>query len=657
MKYYCGKIGETDSLAVEWTKMIKHYNPILNDKDEISLSNFWLRTYSESQVNSEAEIDFDSENQYIYIDGYVILKGVCYSNQSSTEEKRMLYKYIKNVINGHKYGEFNNLCGSFLIIFFTEQHIAFISDNITSRQLYYSLTEKSLIFSNDLRILLCNKDVKFEINEQKCRAFCSSNYSVLESDNDSQTFFENVYKIESGSVLISKFGRNVRKINYFKKYKINQIHYINGDCNKEFRKNINYVIQCAVNNTNGNIGVSLSGGIDSAVVLASLVDLGYKDRIIAYHVSFRDTNLHQSSDYKLVTTLIHDMGIKGRILYADNCLRFKNSGIFEDNISFINGPALIGSEISYDLLSPIMKNDGVELLFTGDGGDYMFMGTKYCGDYFMKKLDFHEALRRSRRLANNTKLTGRLKSFFLYNIVPLIPVVQNAVYKSIFWGDVVVNTPEYIRPEIEKTTCKHKKITLSSSGKHINTWYRKFVFDFMFPKAPYVEVNVDSFSFSLPLEDNLIFKTVMAIPPHCHYDIYRGWQGEYRIRKKVLRDSFSDILPQYITKQINKTNYASMFRHMLKTDYRNIYELICGDRELFCSKLGIVYENLFKSKIRSVLDMAFDANFNGGDDINYYMNIIKLEIWLVLVSYGKDKFLKHAEIGKLYTGFTDIEEV
>ena len=656
MKYYCGVIGENACINADWITSIKNSNPLLRNCRSISGNDYMLCEFQNVDRITFCQNSSCMMQKSIYIDGVVILNEKSITESSDTDELNTLVEFLKGTIKRKNYEVLNELGGSFIIILNINQHIYVISDNIASKQFYYYITSNGVLFSNDLRILLRNHNVKYEINKEKCLIFCSSAYSVYEADKGSDTFFKDVYKVESGSMNVFKKDRTNKNINYLERYKINDIPYCSCDPYIFFRNQLRLVIKSIVDNTDGFVGVSLSGGIDSAVVLACLVDLGYKDRVIAYHISFKDTNLHRCSDYKIAKELIQHLGVKGRILYADESLRFKNSGRYADHLSFIDGPVVMGNELSYDMLAPIMKRDGVEILFTGDGGDYLFMGTKYCGDYFIRTHQVQKALIRSKRLSDKCGVVEKIETFCLHNIFPIVPGLSNYAYKTIFWGERRNNPPEYILPNVENRAKKYNYKKLSSAGKRINTWYRRFIFDFMYPKAPYVSINVDSFAFSLPLEDNIIFKTVASIPPYYHYDIFRSVSGEYSMRKLVLRKAFSDILPKFITGQKSKTNYVNMIRETINNDRNNIYDLICSGRSLLVAELGIVDEYKFKKRIQQVLEMSKDSNFCGGDDANYYINIIRMEIWLLLINKGRDAFLSQAEIGKIFD-ITDCEVI
>ena len=100
-----------------------------------------------------------------------------------------------------------------------------------------------------------------------------------------------------------------------------------------------------------------------------------------------------------------------------------------------------------------------------------------------------------------------------------------------------------------------------------------------------------------------------------------------------------------------------MFTQTFRNDAENIQKMICSDRKLLCAKMNIIKEDEFKAKIQSVLDMSQDPNFYGGEDINYYMNIIKLELWLEVVEKGKDYLLRNSQIGALYNKFIDMEVI
>ena len=261
-----------------------------------------------------------------------------------------------------------------------------VNDHLGTRPLYYyyNETKDALFFSTDLRLLLLNSAVPFRVNVEKCAEYCSSIMAVHESDVNDDTFFEGVKKLQSCSYLIKEKNNLILK-SYFSVKKFSDMSIMSDDPIKRFRKQLNSINAAQAEKQTGHIGVSLSGGIDSAVVLASLLDLGQKDRVCAYHFGFRTTNLHQCNDVDITEQFIRDMKIKGKIIYADNTLKIKNSILGRDRLTYIDGPSSLGNELAYDILDDIIKSDNVNTVFTGDGGDYLFDGTKFYGDYYMRR--------------------------------------------------------------------------------------------------------------------------------------------------------------------------------------------------------------------------------------------------------------------------------
>lgn len=652
MSYFLGNLGcnkEIDS----WVDSVERYFPLIKVCYKQSSELLNLQVYSDEKYSESIKnVFFD-----IYIDGYIIYDDYIITNKSGRTEKQKFVVYVINLIQQRRFEEFNLLGGSFLLFFCMNGLRYIINDNLATRKLYYYVSKNEFCFSSDLRLLLCNKKIPYQINEKQCQLFCSSVYTVFESTINNDTFFKDIYKLKPGTINIFD-GKEKTEISYFQYYDINRILYSNDEPNMLFRNQLNKINRTILScNECNNVGISLSGGLDSAVVLASLLDVGHKERVKAYHVSFRDSNLHQCSDFEIVRKLAKDTGVDTKILFADDSLRLKNAEIGRDKLSYIDGPAMMGNELVYDMLAPVIRNDNVNQLFTGDGGDYLFMGTKYCGDYFMRQHLYKEAMVRSNKLAKSSSLIDRIISYGKYNIVPFLPLVSEYMYKDIFWRTESISYPEYLSKKIIDIGKEYSHNHLYSKGKRIKDWHRRFIYDFLFPKGPYTEINIDSFTFQFPLEDNSMFRTILSIPPQYHYDIYEGGQGQYLIRKKLLRTAFSDILPEYITKQKNKTLYGNMHRHIIYNERNNLLELFDKHSSLCCEEFGIIKSELFKERIKSIVNLSQDLNFVGGADVNYYTNIIQLEIWLRIANKGREYLLKLSDIGRLHTDTIDIEEV
>ena len=596
-----------------------------------------LQNNLNSNVNSSTDC---------FIDGIIKVNDINYSMKSNEKD----LKYIKNeIIRKIKEGDsFYDFTGSYTVVIMQKDNIYMVNDHLGTKPLYYyyNKTTDALFFSTDLRLLLLNNTVPFIVNVEKCAEYCSSIMTVHESDVNDDTFFENIKKLQSCSYLF-KEKNNVILKSYFSIKNFSDINTMSDDPIKSFRKQLNSINAAHAEKQMGHIGVSLSGGIDSAVILASLLDIGLKDRVCAYHFGFRSTNLHQCNDVDITEQFIRDMKIKGKIIYADNTLKIKNSIPGRDRLTYIDGPSSLGNDLAYDMLDDIVKLDNANTVFTGDGGDYLFDGTKFYGDYYMRRKQFSTALKYSIAVAKERNLFRIIESFLYHNIYSITPVLKEFLYYNLFWSDLSINPPEYLSKKVlhlcedwEKSLKSWRKTT-----KKINDWYRRFIFDFMFPRGRYLDVQKNNYDFVSPLLDSSILELVMATPPDKHFNVFDPNKNFYQKRKNILRSSYNDILPEYISKQTTKTKYHNMASTALYQERHNIMSLFDETKNIKCVELGLIEKDKFISRLKHILFLSEDPNFRGGYDINFYYNIIELEIWLNMVDMGRDKFLSIANLG------------
>ncbi|MCL2311629.1 MAG: hypothetical protein FWC41_03915 [Firmicutes bacterium] len=96
-----------------------------------------------------------------------------------------------------------------------------------------------------------------------------------------------------------------------------------------------------------------------------------------------------------------------------------------------------------------------------------------------------------------------------------------------------------------------------------------------------------------------------------------------------------DILPECIVNQKEKTNYSAIIGTTLRNDHKPLSALFNSNNFLITSELGIIKKQEFCNKIKNVLTYAEDLHYFSNEETNYYMNVIKLEIWLQMVSKGR----------------------
>ena len=82
-----------------------------------------------------------------------------------------------------------------------------------------------------------------------------------------------------------------------------------------------------------------------------------------------------------------------------------------------------------------------------------------------------------------------------------------------------VRTPEYMGPIIHSLDNKQweQRFLRFNQSKVLKYWYRRFIYDFMFPKGEYSDTRLNSISIYQPLMDNKIFLQALTVPTNLHY--------------------------------------------------------------------------------------------------------------------------------------------
>lgn len=373
--------------------------------------------------------------------------------------------------------------------------------------------------------------------------------------------------------------------------------------------------------------------------------------MICYHATSNNPLYFSCNDSEIVRKLVKKLGVKCKILYQNSGNSICNAVMGRDYIKNINGPCCIGNDSFSYHLSAELEKDNVSLLFGGDGGDYLFMGTRYCQDVFKY------CGNRSEAMAHKTIMKQQKKDNYLYKYAQFIPFLNNYYYRKNYWKeDDKVGYPSFFTKEMQKTN-KSQKGNNYRDSKVLKFWARRFAYDFMFPKGIVDDERNDGYEFVHPLLDISIYTLAQQIPPYIHYDISKGDVGSYYVQKRVLREAYKDILPDIITEQKFKTNYAPSIVLKFKKESKNLAELMGDDKELFLAKYGIVKRDEFLRELEVFLLNIFDPHFVPNLAMKYMYNLIYLEIWLKEIHLGREWMLEQCKIHSKVQDRSEVEVI
>lgn len=250
-------------------------------------------------------------------------------------------------------------------IFDKSKEIIFISrDRFGEKPLYYYKKNGSFYFGSQtifIRELVSNNT----INKNKIFNYLSYGYKSIERDDAS--FYDNIFKLNPGTNLI---------INKNLEFKFKKFWQPNLLENSSSEKKVNNTISKSLNksiseisNSKLNIGLSLSGGIDSNLLLSFLTKKLGKKNISTYSIVDSDPRYDES---ELINFSAKTYGVKNhQIILNSNENHFEN---LSKLIQYHDKPV---STINYFLQSYIYKamaGDNIKISINGNGADEMFAG-------------------------------------------------------------------------------------------------------------------------------------------------------------------------------------------------------------------------------------------------------------------------------------------
>lgn len=361
----------------KFDKYLDHRGP--DDKGKFQMDNciFFHRRLSIIDISSNGKQPFFNEDgtmmcigngeiyNYILLRNDLIEKGHIF--KSSSDNEIIIHMY-------EEYGEkfIDRIEGEFAIAIYdsVKEQVFLYRDRFGVKPLYYIIDSKTLYFSSDFASLakefLPDKDLDID---------ALNNYIVFRYVPAPNTLFKHIKKIPSGHYL--KYSRSNTQVKKYFSLTYDIQTYGEEKAIKEVRKNvINAVKSRLISDV--PLGVFLSGGLDSAIVVAIMNKLGLKD-IKTFSIGFSEQK-EVSNEF-----IFSDMIAKKfntdhtKIIMSEN--NFYNS--INEWIKAMGEPIGAPAAIPLFYLSEIASKT-VKVILNGQGSDELFGGYGWYYDMFKK---------------------------------------------------------------------------------------------------------------------------------------------------------------------------------------------------------------------------------------------------------------------------------
>ncbi len=457
-------------------------------------------------------------------------KGEIFYTESDTEVVLRLYE---------KYGsksleKFDGIF-AFAIWDKKKQELFLARDQFGVKPLFYYFDNDKFIFSSEIKGIL-EHEIKREINRDALNTFFRLLYSV-----GPETIFKNVFKLNPGSFLILKN----KKLIIEKYWSLNNFQ-DNKDSKAGTEKKIRQILRKSVQKqmvADVDVGVFLSGGIDSTIILG-LAKENTDKKIKTFSVGFdlpKDFFSRFNQDYllaqktaKYYNTDHFDVLLKEKDVIEN----------FEKVVWHMDDLVYSPTQVANFVLAKMASKE-VKVVLGGDGGDELFGGYKRYWYY---------------NLVNKWQKIPKImrKNFALENIFALIK--KEDIYKrlnlreiDLFWSFMaqkekllsralnsdfnnLQNSKNYFFRNFDNKIFDNKKVDLTKAMMLIDlsTW----LVDFSFTRSDKMSM-AHALEQRVPFMDKDLAQYAMTIPTK--FKIKDSRQG-----KEILKTAMQDYIPDFV---------------------------------------------------------------------------------------------------------------
>jgi len=354
------------------------------------------------------------------------------SNHSDTEVILLLFQRFGS-------GSIDMLNGMFAFTIYDslERTIFLGRDYCGIKPLHYFHENEIFAFASEIKSLKCIDGAANELDLESINHFFSLNYIPT-----SNTIYKKIKKIPAGHYLIYDIEKNSVTI---KRYWLPRFGNIKFDSRDELIKEIYKKLTQAVirwSTSDVDICVSLSGGIDSAIILKILSE-NSNSKISTFTLGFKDAGSEVSSNEYDLARITADK------FKANQCEIQINSmdllGEIKEIIASLDEP--YGGGIPSWFVYKAMSLDGFKVAMSGTGADEIFGG-------YGKWIPFENLALKIKTLVNRWRSGYSIGEIFKYtNGVLYYPNFYGAVFKKkiLFKHkliDKIIPTSKFINNEL-----------------------------------------------------------------------------------------------------------------------------------------------------------------------------------------------------------------
>lgn len=523
---------------------------------------------------------------YLELKAKLIDKGYVFQSNSDTEVLLALYDYKKERCLQELDGMF-----SFAIYDAKEQILFCARDRFGEKPFFFSHSlGMQFCFASEMKALW---EFGIQRDYDELMLFNYLSYGILENANDkTQTFFKGIQKLESAHYLIID-TKNI-SVKKFKYWDIN-IDQVNteisiNDASIKFQELFYDSVKKRMR-SDVSLGSSLSGGLDSSLVVCTINEL------------LKGTNLPQKTfsarfpGFKLDEGTYIEKVVKST--NAEAYYTFPDESTLVDKIDkvFYHQEEPFGSAsiiVQYNVME-LAKNNGVIVLLDGQGADEILAGYHYYYNSFFNELrttnksKFNYEIKKYELLHSDNHINSKINYGFNRAIKNKIPSIIKPYFA------LKNHLQQIINPIFNSDFYNHNESTNflgdnfnlhSSNSLNQSLYYSTFIKG-LSELLRYSDRNsmAHSREVRLPFLSHHLVEFVFSLPSE--FKIHDGWT------KYIMRLAFNQILPNEIAWRKDKIGYEAPQQSWMENN--SIKDKIVNSKEALVNA-GILNKKLLSNK-------------------------------------------------------------
>ena len=506
---------------------------------------------------------------YLELKEELITKGYKFTTKTDTEVILAAYDlWGKNCLN-----KFNGMW-AFAIYNDKEKELFLSRDRFGVKPLYYSINNKNLAFSSEIKPLL-----KIGISRKPNEKIIASYLQCGLIDYNDETFFKNIYTLEPGHYAIWNFTNKKLTIKQYYELKNNKIEISETKATNEIKEILENSIKLRFR-SDVEVGCCLSGGLDSSTIVGVSDKLFHNSKLKTFSAVFPGSKINEERYIDLVTK---EKKVKNFKTKPKNTDLLKD---IDDLVYCQEEPFGSTSIYAQYRVMKLVKETGVKVLLDGQGADELFIGYhSYFNSYIQQLL-------KDKKYAEIVTST----LFWKYLLFYLKSNPRKIFNKIIKYKKSKIYNLDYPKIEIPKYIDNYALLAMKTSLRSLLKWEDKDSMRFSIEsRVPFLDYRLVEFAFSLPYS----------------YKI-KNFQTKYIFRKAI-----NEYIPKEIIERKDKIGFATPENDWFKSkEFTDFVEKIIESKSFKDRK----YWNYIE--VRKMVDQK---------NKDYYGNIWKIintELWL-----------------------------